>query len=236
MAKIKLTKGELKLQRDSLRQYERYLPTLQLKKQQLQLEILQQIALLEEKERRLSAKKESAKNWAVLLNEPGIDGSTASFDKLRTSPERSRGALAIDPERSRRIDLKPYLKVESIESSVKNVAGVDFAVFSRAEFTPAEYDLFLMPLWIDSAIEQLRVLVALQEEIRTLEKGIEMLRHELRITTQRVNLFEKVKIPEAVEAIRLIKVFLGDQMANAVGRSKIAKQKIEELAKLFLVA
>jgi V/A-type H+-transporting ATPase subunit D len=43
-----------------------------------------------------------------------------------------------------------------------------------------------------------------------------------------VNLFEKVKIPEAEETIRLIKIYLGDQMANAVGRSKIAKKKIEQ--------
>jgi V/A-type H+-transporting ATPase subunit D len=50
----------------------------------------------------------------------------------------------------------------------------------------------------------------------------------LRITTQRVNLFEKVKIPGAKEAIRLIKIYIGDQMTNAVGRSKIAKNKIEE--------
>jgi V/A-type H+-transporting ATPase subunit D len=54
------------------------------------------------------------------------------------------------------------------------------------------------------------------------------LREELRVTAQRVNLFEKVKIPETEEAIRLIKIYLGDQMANAVGRSKIAKRKIED--------
>ena len=48
----------------------------------------------------------------------------------------------------------------------------------------------------------------------------------MRITAQRVNLFEKVKIPQAEEAIRLIKIYIGDQMANAVGRSKIAKKKI----------
>ncbi len=205
MSKVKLTKGELKLKRDSLRQYEHYLPTLQLKKQQLQLAILQQLAHVEEKEHLLSAKKKSAEAWSGLLNETGID-------------------------------LKPHLKTERVEIITKNVAGVDFAVFSRAEFVPSEYDLFLMPLWVDNAIEQLRMMVSLQEEIRTLEKGIEILRHELRITTQRVNLFEKVKIPEAVEAIRLIKVFLGDQMANAVGRSKIAKQKIEEFAELSLAA
>jgi V/A-type H+-transporting ATPase subunit D len=199
MAKIRLTKGELKWQRDSLRQYERYLPTLQLKKQQLQLEILQQLAILEERERQVSLKKKSAESWAGLLNELGID-------------------------------LRPHLLVAKIETTTKNVAGTEFAVFSRAELAPAEYDLFLMPLWIDSAVEQLRIIVSLQEEMRTLEEAISILRHELRITTQRVNLFEKVKIPEAVEAIRLIKVYLGDQMANAVGRSKIAKQRIEEFA------
>jgi V/A-type H+-transporting ATPase subunit D len=67
----------------------------------------------------------------------------------------------------------------------------------------------------------------LREEIATLEKGRVILARELRITTQRVNLFEKVKIPEAEEAIRRIKIFIGDQMTNAVGRSKIAKKKIE---------
>ena len=39
MAKIKLTKNELKKQKDSLKRFLRYLPTLVLKKQQLQLEI-----------------------------------------------------------------------------------------------------------------------------------------------------------------------------------------------------
>ena len=39
MAKVKLTKNELKAQRDALKRYERYLPTLQLKKQQLQAEV-----------------------------------------------------------------------------------------------------------------------------------------------------------------------------------------------------
>jgi V/A-type H+-transporting ATPase subunit D len=82
---------------------------------------------------------------------------------------------------------------------------------------------------VDTAIELLRELVAMREEIKIIEQGIVILRQELRITTQRVNLFEKIKIPEAKEAIRLIKIFLGDQMTNAVGRSKIAKRKIEAL-------
>ena len=39
MAKLKLTKNEQKAQKDALKMYQRYLPTLTLKKQQLQSEI-----------------------------------------------------------------------------------------------------------------------------------------------------------------------------------------------------
>ncbi len=91
------------------------------------------------------------------------------------------------------------------------------------------YDLFIMPLWLDLAIQALREMIILNKEILILQEGVFILRHELRITTQRVNLFEKVKIPLAEENIRLIKIYIGDQMANAVGRCKIAKRKIEEL-------
>jgi V/A-type H+-transporting ATPase subunit D len=194
--KIKFTQGELKRQRDAQRQYERYLPTLQLKKQQLQLEILHQQSALRKRENSLSEREKSAEEWSGLLIEVP--------------------------------DIRHWLITEKIIISKKNIAGVDVPVFERMEFEPAEYDLFLTPLWVDAGLESLRNMVSLQEEIAIIEKGILILRHELRITTQRVNLFEKVKIPEAKEAIRLIKIYIGDQMTNAVGRSKIAKNKIEE--------
>jgi len=196
--KFKLTKGELKRQRDALRQYQMYLPTLQLKKQQLQIEIIHQLSLLEEKTQSEITKRRASQVWVGLFTDTEVD-------------------------------LKPMIKPKAIIASVKNIAGVDLSVFERAEFESVEYDLFILPLWVDFAIEELRKLVSLCCEIKVLEKGIEVLRHELRITTQRVNLFEKIKIPEASEAIRAIKIYLGDQMANAVGRSKIAKRKIEML-------
>jgi len=194
--KIKLTQGELKRQRDALRQYERYLPTLQLKKQQLQFEILHQQRTLRQKKTMLSEKKGAARDWLGLLVE---------------AP-----------------DIRRWLIPEKIITTRKNIAGVDVPVFERADFGPAEYDLFLTPLWVDAGLESLREMVSLREEIRLLEQGIAVLKHDLRVTTQRVNLFEKIKIPEAKEAIRLIKIYIGDQMTNAVGRSKIAKTRIEE--------
>ena len=197
MVKIRLTKGELKRQRDALRQYERFLPTLQLKKQQLQMEIAFQLSILDERRRLQETKKKAALIWAGLLEEAPV-----AFCQ--------------------------WLKVSEIIKTSKNIAGVDVPQFLRAEFSVAEYDLFSTPMWVDAGLEMMQALVALREEIRMIEQGIAILRRELRTTTQRVNLFEKVKIPEAKETIRLIKIYIGDQMTNAVGRSKIAKRKLEE--------
>lgn len=199
MAKIKFTKEELKSQRDALRQHERYLPTLQLKKQQLQLEILHQINILIERKQAESKKREAIRPWIGLLADPGAD-------------------------------ISKWIKPKDVVTRVKNIAGVDIPVFVTTPFGSAEYDLFSAPLWVDAAIEALRGLVSLEKEIAVIEEGAHILRQELRIAVQRVNLFEKVKIPQAREAIRLIKIYIGDQMANAVGRSKIAKRKIEEMA------
>ena len=47
---------------------------------------------------------------------------------------------------------------------------------------------------------------------------------------QRVNLFEKVMIPNTQDNIRRIRIALGDQMTAGVARAKIAKAKLEQKA------
>ena len=195
MAKLKLTKGELKKGRDSLAGYERYLPILQLKKQQLQMEIINQLALLVEKKEKEEEKRRPAEAWAGLLTDKSVD-------------------------------IRPWIVPKNIFTASRNIAGIGITVFERAEFETDEYDLFSAPLWVDGAIEALKALASLRKEIEIIADGVKVLRNELRVTTQRVNLFEKVKIPETQEAIRVIRIYIGDQMANAVGRSKIAKRKI----------
>ncbi|MGB2705384.1 MAG: V-type ATP synthase subunit D [Candidatus Omnitrophota bacterium] len=197
MTKIKLTKGELKRQRDALKQYRRYLPTLQLKKQQLQIEILRQGRAIAEKRKEESEKRNAIEAWAGLLSDAEVN-------------------------------MKLWIAPRNVVTGLRNIAGVDIPDFERVEFEAAEYDFFTAPLWVDTAIDELKTLVSLRIEIETIERGIKILKGELRVTAQRVNLFEKVKIPEAEVAIRLIKIYIGDQMTNAVGRSKIAKKKIEQ--------
>jgi V/A-type H+-transporting ATPase subunit D len=68
-------------------------------------------------------------------------------------------------------------------------------------------------------------LAALRAERSVLEEQRQLVAEELRTTSQRVNLFEKVKIPECRENIRVIKIFLGDEQTAGVVRGKIAKQR-----------
>jgi V/A-type H+-transporting ATPase subunit D len=73
----------------------------------------------------------------------------------------------------------------------------------------------------------MRRVLLLDLEARIVEEQRKRLDHELRITTQRVNLFEKIKIPETRENIKKIQVYLGDQQTAAVVRGKIAKRGME---------
>jgi V/A-type H+-transporting ATPase subunit D len=193
MAKIKLTKNELKTQRDSLARFNRYLPTLMLKKQQLQMEMRrldQEILGKRDEEQEARAKLSS---WIQLYSEP--------------------------------IDLAPYAELETLKTSHGNIAGVNIPILDDLVFKVVPVNLFETAAWTDEGISTLKQLTRLRVERQILEEQHRLLGDELRTTTQRVNLFEKIKIPEAKENIRVIRIFMGDQQTAAVARSKIAKGK-----------
>ena len=104
-------------------------------------------------------------------------------------------------------------------------------VFEKLTFEEISYDVADYPLWVDTAVVTLREIARLDALVKTLRTQVELLERELRSTAQRVNLFEKVKIPEARENIRVIGIYLGDQQTSAVVRGKIAKKKLQEAAR-----
>ena len=112
-----------------------------------------------------------------------------------------------------------------------NIAGVIVPVFEELTFEEISYDVADYPLWVDTAVVTLREIARLDALVKTLRTQVELLERELRSTAQRVNLFEKVKIPEARENIRVIGIYLGDQQTSAVVRGKIAKKKLQEAAR-----
>lgn len=117
---------------------------------------------------------------------------------------------------------------DTVISKKENIAGVTVPKFVELTFKDITYDIDDYPLWVDTALIKLREIARLDALVSTLRKQEELLEKELRATSQRVNLFEKVKIPEAKENIRKIGVYLGDQQTAAVVRGKISKKKLVE--------
>ena len=198
---IKLTKNELKKQKENLKQFQRYLPTLQLKKQQLQSVIMKIRADLEAKE----AEREKMVG--------GLDEWVAVFAENEIFEETKRLEQMVQPDK--------------VITGSENIAGVTVPSFKELTFKEINYDVEEYPLWVDTAVFKLRDIATLDAFVATLKKLSELLEKELRTTSQRVNLFEKVKIPEAKENIRVIQVYLGDQQTAAVVRGKISKKKLE---------
>ena len=202
---VKLTKNELKVQKDRLKQFQRYLPTLQLKKQQLQAVVMQVTAQLEQVARQRQA--------AVA----GLDDWVAVFAENDSFPAEKR--------------LETLVRPEHVVCGQQNIAGVTVPVFQELTFQEIRYDVADYPLWVDTAAVRLREIARLDALEKTLRRQVELLEQELRSTAQRVNLFEKVKIPEAKENIRVIGIYLGDQQTSAVVRGKIAKKKLQEVSR-----
>ena len=175
--------------------YRRYLPTLTLKKQQLQAEI----RTIEAKARAVRKEKEDL--------EKGFRDWIAVFSEKDAFPEG-------------------IITVSNIRKGIGNIAGVTIPTFDGADFSRGDYDLYETPLWVDIAANHMEKAILLDLEAEVLDEQVRLLEAELLATSQRVNLFEKVKIPETEENIRKISIYLADQQVNAVVRSKISKRKI----------
>jgi V/A-type H+-transporting ATPase subunit D len=198
MEKLKLTKGELKKQKDDLRRFDRFLPMLQLKKQQLQIQLLQIDAEVRKVEQERKAELAALESWIALLDTDPNDG------------------------------LRDLLKIQELVVSEENIAGVELPVFERVEFDPVRYDLMEAPLWFDRAVPVIQKIFEQDARLLVLHQRRERIARELMTTSQRVNLFERIRIPAARDNIRRLKIFLGDQQAAAVVRGKIAKRKRQE--------
>src|SRR5579864_495710 len=173
---IKLTKTELRTQQLRLTQLEKYLPTLRLKKMLLQMEVNQA--------------------------EAEIESLMAQF---REQEKEVSGYCSLFSDRNA-FELFPSVKVVEVQKDYENIAGVDIPLFASVVFQDNPYFLFDTPAWLDSAIAGLKKLITIREKIRVAEEKKLLLEKELREVSIRVNLFEKILIPRAMENIKKIRI------------------------------
>lgn len=195
--KIKKTRPELLKQRRSLALFKRFLPTLILKKQQIQMEILKVRAEQKRQHDLMNEAIARIENWVALLGEP-VPGAVTRL-----------------------------VKVQDVVIGEQNVAGIKMPYLEKVDYAIQPFSLSVAPPWVDQAVVVIKKLLELREQVKILQQQEKILKQELRKVTQRVNLFEKVMIPQAKENIRIIRISLAEEQTAAVGRSKLAKSKTE---------
>jgi V/A-type H+-transporting ATPase subunit D len=148
--KLKFNKTALKVQRDALVKYQKFIPILQLKKMQLQIVIRQTEPLIQEKRRLLAEVGESIRTWAHFLTDKTIDvDDFLVVERIRTLTDNIAGV------------------------DVPEFEGLDFKETPYSLFaTPAWLDVAIAALQRLIALkEELRVLLQketlIREELRT---------------------------------------------------------------------
>ena len=169
MAEIKLTKNELRSQQTRLNQLQKYLPTLQLKKAMLQTEV----------------------------NEARIE-IAACEEAFRKSQSHVDSYSALVTE-NLSINIADSANILKIHRRYENIAGVEVPYFEGIDFGEFSYSLFDTPAWVDIVTKGLRDLAVAQVRIHIAEEKAQALEKELREVSIRVNLFEKILIPRALE-------------------------------------
>jgi len=194
MAAIALSKSSLQQQRNRLHLFQRFLPSLELKRQQLTAEYQKAQQVLAEAER-------GADHASHLLS--------ALLPILGSSSMNLSGLV-----RLRRIDV-----VE------EDVLGLRLPTLRGAEFEVADYSLLATPFWIEALVTCLKEVITNRIRLQVYRQQVTRMHAAVRRVTQRVNLFEKVLIPNAKQSIARIQIFLSDVERAAVVTSKIAKAK-----------
>ncbi len=105
------------------------------------------------------------------------------------------------------------------------IAGVKVPVLDNINYDIKDYSRFLNPAWITSGVQLLQVTAELIIQIKITEKSISLLDYARKKTTQKVNLYEKVQIPQYSEAILKIKRFLEDVENLEKSAQKITKNR-----------
>ena len=116
-------------------------------------------------------------------------------------------------------------ELKKVEVQVKKVAGIKTPQLKALEYSVAEFSRFANPNWLTFGIEQLKQLTEMLTEVEVAQKRITILEYALKKTTQKVNLYEKVQIPEYNDAILKIKRYLEDVDNLEKAAQKITKTK-----------
>ena len=118
------------------------------------------------------------------------------------------------------------LQVKDVRLDFRKIAGVKTPIFREVLFGVSRFSLIAAPSWLPAGMMLLKQAAQLQIQIDVAKKKVEILEYARKKTTQKVNLYEKVQIPEYQQAILKIKRFMEDEENLAKSSQKILKERL----------
>jgi len=194
VAKLQLSKSALSKERSALKTYQQFLPSLDLKRQELM--------------------SQRAKAKQVLAE------TKINLEKLSQTMAEQIPMLSND-----KVDLTELVIVSNVDLERQNVMGAHLPVLTTVSVDIRPYSFLAKPHWVDGVAAKLKDLLTLRIQIQVEQQRLELLNAAVRTVTQRVNLFDKVLIPQAKKNIKKIKIYLSDLETAAVVNAKLAKDK-----------
>lgn len=124
----------------------------------------------------------------------------------------------------------PFGRMHLIEVQVRHrrIAGVDVPVFEGVELRFDPLPEHLHPIWTADAVAVVQKLAEARFAERVWSDQLSILERERKRTTQKVNLYEKVQIPELEDALKKIKRFLEDKDNLSKAAQKMVKARLAE--------
>jgi len=118
------------------------------------------------------------------------------------------------------------LLIDDVLLHFRKIAGVKIPVLEEVKFKFGRDSLFGLPAWAPTGVDLLKQSSKLEIQISIAEQKLAVLEYARKKTTQKVNLYEKVQIPEYNQAILKIKRFMEDQENLEKSSQKILKNKL----------
>ena len=164
--------------------------------------------------------KESALRVEVKKSKSKFVQLEKDFEKLLSREhENMRMWNEFDPE---------LVKKDKVKLSYRMIAGIKTPELDELTFHMKDFFVFGSPKWFLDGIHMLKILITLVIEKEIVKEKMEMLEYARKKTTQKVNLYEKVQIPDHKAAILKIKRFLEDEENLAKASQKIVKNRHQQ--------
>jgi V/A-type H+-transporting ATPase subunit D len=128
------------------------------------------------------------------------------------------------------VEFPNILFMDTLKIGKKKVIGVNIPELQTINFKIADVSWWNSPAWVPGGIAILQEVIELRLRADLLRQQIEILDLARKKTTQKVNLYEKVQIPEFEDAILKIKRFLEDKENISKAAQKIVKTRKDSKA------